>query len=309
VYTTFSNNTNRDTLERTGPGPWTDFVLKHAAQANPEWPIRILPRVAFGVNPKCKADAVAPDNPNIAVMHHFMGSWKVKGGWKRAHSFTETLVSFATRSLVASEEEEMKETTTVFPVSALWEPPFTIFVNLVGAGHVSGGEDISSELTIWGTWQPGTSPTRKPSVVEALAGALSSQRAQGGAFLDIGAGLGYFSLAAAARGHHVVAVELAHDSVELFQQSIKFNKYEDRITLHQKALGAHEEEICLSRTDLGEAVQANQIASGYASADSHRIEDGTCRRSYMRVPLDKLLSAQEAQSIGVVRIDANGWEG
>lgn len=30
----FSNNTNRDTLERTGPGVWTDKVLKHAI-ANP----------------------------------------------------------------------------------------------------------------------------------------------------------------------------------------------------------------------------------------------------------------------------------
>ena len=26
----FSGNTNRDTLERTGPGVWTDIILKHA---------------------------------------------------------------------------------------------------------------------------------------------------------------------------------------------------------------------------------------------------------------------------------------
>lgn len=32
MLTTFSNNTNIDTLERTGPGPWTDFVLRHALQ-------------------------------------------------------------------------------------------------------------------------------------------------------------------------------------------------------------------------------------------------------------------------------------
>lgn len=39
VGRTFSNNTNRDTLERTGPGVWTDVVLRHAmrheAQASP----------------------------------------------------------------------------------------------------------------------------------------------------------------------------------------------------------------------------------------------------------------------------------
>ena len=35
VYTVFSQNTNRDTLERTGPGVFTDFVLKHAAMHPP----------------------------------------------------------------------------------------------------------------------------------------------------------------------------------------------------------------------------------------------------------------------------------
>ena len=35
VYTVFSQNTNRDTLERTGPGVFTDYVLKHAAMHPP----------------------------------------------------------------------------------------------------------------------------------------------------------------------------------------------------------------------------------------------------------------------------------
>jgi hypothetical protein len=33
--TVFSNNTNRDTLERTGPGVWTDVILRHALQHPP----------------------------------------------------------------------------------------------------------------------------------------------------------------------------------------------------------------------------------------------------------------------------------
>ena len=45
--------------------------------------------------------------------------------------------------------------------------------------------------------------------MDALAGALASERAGGGVFLDIGAGLGYFSLSAAARGHKVIAFELS----------------------------------------------------------------------------------------------------
>ena len=31
----FSTNTNRDTLERTGPGVWTDMVMKHAIANSP----------------------------------------------------------------------------------------------------------------------------------------------------------------------------------------------------------------------------------------------------------------------------------
>ena len=92
----FSNNTNRDTLERTGPGVWTDAVLRHAL-ASSEWPVRILPRVAFGINPKDAADPVPPDHEGVAVLHHFLGSWKVRGGWKQSNPISSALASFALR--------------------------------------------------------------------------------------------------------------------------------------------------------------------------------------------------------------------
>mmetsp|Transcript_13518 Transcript_13518/g.38436 ORF Transcript_13518/g.38436 Transcript_13518/m.38436 type:complete len:382 (-) Transcript_13518:1448-2593(-) len=93
----FSNNTNRDTLERTGPGVWTDIVLRHALSTSSKWPVRILPRVAFGINPKDAADPVPADYEGVAVLHHFLGSWKVRGGWKTSNAFSTALASFAMR--------------------------------------------------------------------------------------------------------------------------------------------------------------------------------------------------------------------
>ena len=155
AFNTFSNNTNRDTLERTGPGIWTDIVLRHAVLSpSHEWPVRILPRVAFGVNPKDPLDAVPPDHGDIAVLHHFLGTWKVRGGWKKNPSFTSMITSLWTRRMVSADtntEEVVKDSGTLhFPVSAQFEPPFTAFVQLVGQGSQDlGNQDVSSEITIW----------------------------------------------------------------------------------------------------------------------------------------------------------------
>ena len=51
--------------------------------------------------------------------------------------------------------------------------------------------------------------------------------------LDIGAGQGLFSLAAAARGHRAVAFELSAKSVASMEASIAFNGYQDLVTMHQ----------------------------------------------------------------------------
>ncbi|KAL6771150.1 hypothetical protein ACKKBF_B34135 [Auxenochlorella protothecoides x Auxenochlorella symbiontica] len=70
-----------DTLERTGPGLFTDVVLEAAAgspwagAARDPWTVRILPRVAFGA-PKAPAHGLTPLDPGVVVLHHFMGSWR-----------------------------------------------------------------------------------------------------------------------------------------------------------------------------------------------------------------------------------------
>ena len=108
VHRVFTNNTNRDTLERTGPGAFTDVVMrqfwKHcandaiatgltprgtaedAARADEEtrvgdggvgtktptppdaWNVRVLPKVSFGTHPSGE-DGVSQGIPN--------GSWRI----------------------------------------------------------------------------------------------------------------------------------------------------------------------------------------------------------------------------------------
>lgn len=51
--------------------------------------------------------------------------------------------------------------------------------------------------------------------------------------IDVGAGNGFFSLAAAARGHRAVAFEMSNRSVASFEASIADNGFEKAIALHK----------------------------------------------------------------------------
>ena len=54
--------------------------------------------------------------------------------------------------------------------------------------------------------------------------------------MDVGAGNGYFSLAAAARGHDVIAFELSNASLASFEASTAYNGFQKAITLHKVGL-------------------------------------------------------------------------
>ena len=51
--------------------------------------------------------------------------------------------------------------------------------------------------------------------------------------VDVGAGSGLFSLAAAARGHPVLAFELSPKSVASLQASVEYNGFQKLLSLHQ----------------------------------------------------------------------------
>ncbi|GLC37790.1 hypothetical protein PLESTB_001477000 [Pleodorina starrii] len=269
---TFSNNTNRDTLERTGPGMWTDAVLRHAAahpptKANDPWKVRILPRVAFGVHP-AGIDGLTPDAKEIVVLHHFLGSWKKRGGWHKRRSVLQILAGAFAAALrrrheaVVAEEPITPSVLGLFPVSAAFNPPFTIMTHLIGQGDMQSGSDVSAHLTSWGTWQAAMSrPSRRPLVVEALVGSLGPPE-QGAVLVDVSAGGGFFSLAAAARGHKVVAFETSARSIEAFTTSVIYNGFEDRIRLYNVSLGAAPSTLCLRERSADDMVRLDGGGSG-----------------------------------------------
>ncbi|KAG2439252.1 hypothetical protein HXX76_004613 [Chlamydomonas incerta] len=270
---TFSNNTNRDTLERTGPGMWTDVVLRHAAAHPPTlagdpWKVRILPRVAFGVHP-AGIDGLTPDAKEIVVLHHFLGSWKKRGGWHKRRSVLQIVAGAVTAALrrrseaAPAEEPIAPSVLPLFPVSVSFSPPFTIMTHLVGQGDMQSGSDVSAVLTSWGTWQAALSrPSRRPLVVEALVGSLGPPE-QGAVLVDVSAGQGFFSLAAAARGHTVVAFESSGRSLEAFSAAVLYNGFQDRVRLYNVSLGAAPTTLCLRAHEEGAAAAA---AAGAARA-------------------------------------------
>lgn len=216
--------------------------------------------------------------------------------------------------------------TQLYPVSISHEPPFTMFTRLSGLGDVqAGGQDADVVLTAYGTWQPGLAATRRPSVVQAVVGALAQhqdqhkllqpapqqeeepaagkgmqgaeaqeqqaagqaspdpspgfqlpvqqqqQHWQQGMLVDVGAGSGFFSLAAAAGGHPVLAFETSPDSLEAFNASIQYNGFQQLISVFTTPLGAASQQVCVSvDSDYDPLQQQQQQQQGYAATYSPR---------------------------------------
>lgn len=245
-------------------------------------------------------------------------------------------VSVATHlDKIAAKQEEMK----LYPVSASFEPSFDIMTHLVSHGERQSGWDVSLALSTYGTWQPSVQPDRRPSLTEALVGSLGrgfsgfstlngfngsldaiSLQSEGGVLVDVGAGYGFLSLAAAARGHRVHAFELGPGSVTALESSIERNRFGHLVTIHKVPLGApqHRGPACLEfqpgsvLSDSLHRHSANlmlaklEIAQGYSHPDVHATTVN-CARSALRILGSEALPPGER--VDALRISANGWEG
>lgn len=309
--TTFSNNTNRDTLERTGPGPFTDVVLKYFwkysrakgvvdpevsgetgdrketkrvmeresensesesfdREANPEnskpWRVRVLPKVSFGTHPSGE-DGVSQSDKHVLIAHKFSGSWKSGKGWSSGKSIGDLLLTFyhsvrgdlvqhRARSVVNDKWYAMPAVNAknAYPVCTTFDPPFDMLTHLLGSspveldGIVSGtsSEPSGAALTMWGSESTRVNPT----AADALVGSLETMRdgqktnAKFVHLVDVNAGLGYLSLAAASRGFRVSAVEPEKHASELFTASTIHNGFDDLIEIQNKRVGGTGEKHC-----------------------------------------------------------------
>ena len=97
---------------------------------------------------------------------------------------------------------------------------------------------VSSSLTVKASWES--------AMNRDVQMALSRNRSSG--LIDVGAGIGVYSLAAASQNHPVVAVEPYMPHVRLMHRSVLLNKFQDNITL-----------VCNPVSDTHEELRAEPI--------------------------------------------------
>lgn len=295
-------------------------VLSAVIQEKGEgWSVRILPMVATIAHPWVKDSSVGilASMPGVLVMHHFNGSWKVKHGYKSSKMsarFIRWMWPENPVGLVRTRPFSVTPELERYPVSVnLTGTIFTVMVNLVGHGDLQSHEDPSHAITTYGNWQAGMDNTASPRAVVALIGALTREAEAAPSanlsFLDIGAGLGLYSLTAAARGHRVFATELAVRSVVLLKDSIRQNGFEDFVTLHNVTVGEKPGIACVE-PDQNDAVShgwlPEDVQRGFAAPHLHDQDTSQgCKRHVRRVPMDQLVP--KGTKVGAMRISAGAW--
>lgn len=248
-----------ESMERTGAGVFTKLALQYAKEHPPalvgdEWPIRFLPRETIG--------STLVQNCSLKPLHYDLERYKPDQFNKldfdeaqlQGFKFSTDHDSSENTTIEPKESNdafnsgrnhlyELHEEHSLYPVSASFDPPFDMMVHLAGHGEVHSGWDVSSELSGFGVWQPSVDPIRSPTLADALIGSLGILDGDKNSklFVDVGAGYGFFSLAAASRGHQVRAFEIGMKSVSSFNSSIFRNGFQDLVKLHKVALGCDSE--------------------------------------------------------------------
>ena len=251
--TVFTKASNRNTLEKTGPGAFTDALMKHFESQRTDgktfWNVRMLPKVAFGTHPLGE-EGVSQEHPDVVIAHRYSGGWKHKSGWngKRSifdhmsifyHSLKNDLPEY--REKIASRDEHFQmppvENGRMYPVSTIWEPSFDLMTPLVGTVMDKEREAEGYWMTMYG--RPRLA-TQKPlpsgqtpadilfSGLERHAGQHVPER---GVFVDIGAGLGYYTNAAASHGQDVYAYEWYREHGINLRAAVDYNGYASNVKI------------------------------------------------------------------------------
>ena len=132
------------------------------AQEDDPWSVRVLPRAAFGAAPTGGGGpGPEPANADAVVLHHLMGSWR--GGARRRRALAPLLRWLRPLGLGLGSGADAPAPAPpaepghgsgggggggglgaagngtaleLYPVSVAWEPPFSMLVDLAGAGDV-----------------------------------------------------------------------------------------------------------------------------------------------------------------------------
>jgi len=131
---------------------------------------------------------------------------------------------------------------------------------------------------------------------------LTPSNASGLVFIDVGANIGYFSLAAASMGYNVIAFEPMSRNAKKLAKSIDMNGFGSRVTLYQNAVtDVSGQRVVLKETDATN--QGNGQIVSTTLGDLHGVYGVDYATS---VTLSDALSGIDAF---IVKIDVEGHEG
>ena len=352
-------------LEHSGPGVVTDSLLTwytsqnhnlsgDAARQNPPyWSVRVLPRVTWGTHPRAgSADGVTQKASEVVIAHKFAGSWKRKQGVERlpwplrpiARLFKPLwapppppplgpeAVNAAVRPALAG---------TMYPVSCrvplglgpgLRTRAWDVLLPPPGARGLPGCHaGAALHLFNWGSQPPRTEP-------HGLTVLLHLARNTPGLVVDVGAGLGFYTLGAASASRRVVAFEPHLGSWGLLRTSVQGNPaLRSRITVRQLALGAPHVALfnvawgaANSRQGDASAASRHKAADDVAAPEAGGVHGaavaaagGEGERVSPVLTLDEALANVTAgwaptagqdsnsggQQVALLRVAARGWEG
>lgn len=122
---------------------------------------------------------------------------------------------------------------------------------------------LSSSVQVAGQWEAGLA-TAMLAMLNGAAAAAESAGQTAPVFLDIGANLGAFTLAIAAAGHRVIAIEpLAANTVALRRSLCRNGELAQRVLLFDKALSGDTGRECVIVSGIENKVRLSrpQVAS------------------------------------------------
>jgi len=134
-------------------------------------------------------------------------------------------------------------------------------------------------------------------------------RLEGLVFVDVGANIGYFSLAAASMGYNVVAFEPMSRNAKKLAKSIEMNEFDFRMSLYQNAVSDKSgQDVLLRETDRSNQGNGQIIRTLPAAEESRKTPE---QRQYgvdyaTSVTLSDVLDGVDAF---ILKIDVEGHEG
>ncbi|TPX47403.1 hypothetical protein SeLEV6574_g02685 [Synchytrium endobioticum] len=173
------------------------------------------------------------------------------------------------------------------------------------------GDLVSSHILRYGSWEPDL----VAGCIHRLSTVAKRKSQRNSVLLDIGSNIGFFAFAAAAAGHHTIAIEMmGQNQAALMKSFCKNRNLMDRIRILPFGLGAKGRSVCLAYAAdfnlLNGIIKCNADGNGDVKALADDLpKEFVVLGETVVVTLDELLPViPELWDVGVVKMDTEGFE-